>query len=290
MARQLRAIKRKIRTVTNIYQIARAMKMVAAARMQRLRSRAERSKAYTEQLWELARRVAAAAPEFRHPYVLDPEAGPPQRPLAVVVAGDKGLCGSYNSLVFHLAEQVIQRRGIKLLLTVGDRCRAWVARRGLEPLRHYELYPGRDQPDLHTRIARQVRSLYDTGVCDAVVVVHTPFASTLHNMPQVTDVLPLRALEGPVKGPRADYIFEPAPQVLLGSLLPRVVEGRLVQILIEAATAEQAARMTAMTAATDNAEELIQHLIRQRNRMRQQAITTEILEIVAAAEALQEQL
>ncbi len=282
MPQDLRTIRRKIRTVTNIWQITRAMRMVAAARVRRLEQVVRDSRLYRDSLLDLAQRLAASVPDLQHPYISEAE---PQRPALVVVAGDKGLCGSYNSLVFRRAEAALEDLAPAFVITVGERAAVWASRRGLEPSRTFVGYGARQAGNVPTALAHALASGFDHGDFDGVFVVHTPLKSLLYNLPVLTQLLPMglprqRAKVG------EQYIFEPDAEGLMRTLLPKALEARIAQAVIEAAASEQAARMAAMTAATDNAEELRGSLTRLRNRLRQQDITTEMLEIVGGANAL----
>lgn len=282
MPQDLRSLRRKIKTVHNIWQITRAMKMVAAARVRRFEQLVKASRLYWDQVLELSQRLAAIVPDMDHPYLSEDK---PERPALLVMAGDKGLCGSYNSLVFRRAEAAIAEVNPVAIFAVGDRARRWVEHRGIEPAGVFPAYGGRTAARVHADVARAVRSVFDGGQCDGVFMVYTPFRSLLYNVPRLAQVLPMGRPEKAGAGV-SQYIFEPPAEELVRHLLPRAVEARLMQAVVESATSEQAARMTAMTAATDNAEEMRQMLTRQRNRLRQQEITTEMLEIVGGANAL----
>lgn len=290
MPQDLRTIRRKIRTVTNVAQITRAMKMVAAARLRRCQQVVERCRPYGESISRVVHRVVADRGPLAHPYLREGES---ERPLLLVVAGDRGLCGSYNSLLFRRADQELEQLKPAVVVGVGDKVRPWAEMRGIELARVFPGFGGRAVGDVHLEVARTVREMFDAGECDGVWAVHTPYVSALYNIPTRTQVLPLtgeeerwRSQPGGEVELRAGYIFEPSEAEVVEALLPRAVESQIALIVLEAAAAEQAARMTAMTAATDNAEELLAELTRLRNRVRQQEITTEILEVVAGADAI----
>ncbi|MBC7287271.1 MAG: ATP synthase F1 subunit gamma [Armatimonadetes bacterium] len=283
MPQDLRTIRRKIRTVRNIWQITRAMKMVAAARLRRLQAKVAESRGYWEGLWQLAERLVDSGAAAEHPFV---SAAEPRRPLLVVVAGDRGLCGSYNYLVFRRAERALEETHYAGVVAVGWKTTRWAERAGIELAAKFPAYAERPQDAaiVHLTVADYVARALTVGEYDGVDVVSTPFVSTLHNVPRLVCLLPFRPPERHRWG--LDYIFEPSARAVVDAVLPRAIQARTAQIVIEAAAAEQAARMTAMSAASDNAEELSQELQRLHNRLRQQEITTEILEVVAGAEAL----
>ncbi len=293
MPEDLRTIRRKIKTVTNVAQITRAMKMVAAARLRRCQQAVEQHRAYWQAIRQVTFQVMLELDGPVHPYISPRE---PERPLLMVVAGDRGLCGSYNALLFRRADEELERLKPALVIGVGDKAQTWAAKAGVELAASFHGFGGRAAGRVHEQVAQKVTSMFDQGLCDAVFAVHTPFRSMLHNIPTTTRVLPLlrpeevprpASVSADAKLPSpVGYLYEPRRERVLDVLFPRAARAQIVCIVLEAAAAEQAARMTAMTAATDNAEELIQELTRLRNRIRQQEITTEILEVVAGADAI----
>ncbi|MCX7599110.1 MAG: ATP synthase F1 subunit gamma [Armatimonadetes bacterium] len=283
MPEDLRTIRRKLRTVNNIWQLTRAMKMVAAARLRRFQQALAAGHAYWDNLLELTQRLVQALPEVDHPYLSQ---APPQRPALVVVAGDKGLCGSYNSLVFRRAEAALEEIKAGVVIAVGERARRWAQRRQVGLAGALPALGGRQASQVPTALAGAILAGFDRGDFDGVYVVYTPFRSMLYNIPKLVQVLPIGRPPG--LPPPGQPIFEPDPKRLVSLALPMAVRARLAAIVVEAAAAEQAARMTAMGAAADNAEELAEYLTRLRNRLRQQEITTEILEVVAGAESLRQ--
>ncbi len=282
MPEDLRTIRRKIRTVTSVAQITRAMKMVAAARLRRSQQVVANSRPYWEGIRELARHLVGSLEEASHPFLSQEE---PQRVALVVVAGDRGLCGSYNSLVFRRADQALRELPVALIIGVGEKVASWAAAKG-KPL-HTLLpgYGGKSVGQVHLRVANLLRACLDEGLCDGAYAVHTPFRSSLQNIADVVRLLPMEREELRA-GERVPYLFEPRAAEVLDALLPRALEAHVAQLVIEGAAAEQAARVAAMTAASDNAEELMDELTRLRNRIRQQEITTEIMEVIGGAEAI----
>ncbi len=285
MPENLRTIRRKIRTVTNIAQITRAMKMVAAARLQRVQTRVQAGKVYAERLQQLLTEVAVGVGEgFSHPYLEErPE---PQSIGLLLVAGDKGLCAGHNANILREAAAFLQGQTAPVqVVTVANKARLFAQTQGLEVVASFEAIGGVDATKEATVVASACRSLYETGRVEALWIVYTRFVSAVRHIPTARQVLPITRPAGE-DTPRREYIFEPPADQLLAQLLPQAVESEICQILMEAEASEQAARMIAMTAATDNAEDMIERLTRQLNRARQQAITSEILDIVGGAEAL----
>lgn len=308
----VRDIKRKIRVVKNISQITQAMKMVAAAKLRRVQERVQRGKPYSQTMAELVGTLAPNVKEFSHPLLA-------VRPVGavgiVVIAADKGLCGSYNSNILRLAHGFIDRKTREVgtpsdgrqplrILTIGRKATDYFNRRNYPVV---ESFPsiGADAPYEQVRAASNaITGMFLTGQVDEVYICYTEFITTISQRPQSIKFLPIEPPsaedEAPVaasvggastagsgaRGATQEFIFEPEAPQLLGVLLPRFVETRVYQILMEAVASEFGARMTAMTNATKNAGDQIEELTLLANRTRQAGITKELLEIVGGAEAL----
>jgi F-type H+-transporting ATPase subunit gamma len=288
----LRDIKRKIRVVKNIAQITQAMKMVAAAKLRRVQERVQRGKPYANTMAELVGAIAPSVTDFSHPLLDVREV---QNVLVVVITGDKGLCGAYNSNILRLShrfldEKIAQygREHVKLV-TLGRKAAEYFGKRDYTP---DEIFPaiGPETPyDTIRAVSNTLTGLFGTGQVDEVYVCFTEFVSPLVQRPTTTKFLPIEpptADDSGDKGARADFIFEPKVEELLGVLLPRYVETRVYQLLMEATASEYGARMTAMTNATKNANEQIDNLTLIANRTRQAGITKELLDIIGGVEAL----
>jgi len=283
MGANLRVIRRKIKTVTNIWQITRAMHMVAASKLKRAQPRVEASREYLRRLSEITASVATHVPAELHPYLQE---RPLQHVGVIVVAGDKGLAGSHNVNILRLAEQHLADQTVPAqVLTVGAKATDYARRRQWDVLDSYAASAGGAEAREAVQIARTARHLFDTGQIDRLEIAYTEFISPLRRPARVFQLLPIVARVEREIAP-AEYLFEPPAEELLASLLPRTVEAQIVNMLLQSVAAEHAARMTAMAAATDNAAELRQNLVRDLNGARQTGVTTELLEIVAGADAL----
>lgn len=282
MGSNLRAIRRKIKAVGNIWQITRAMQMVSTSRLKKTQPRVEASREYLRQLSEITASVAGNVPADLHPYLQ-------QRPVTtqglIVVAGDKGLAGSHNANILRAAEEYINAQDVPVkVVTVGVRAGEYARRRGWNVV-HRLNSPNDSQSREALEIARLARGMFDSGEIDVLKVAYTQFISVLRRPPTITQLLPIVG-EREETETTAEYIFSPPADQLLGALLPRTVDAQIVNMLLQSIAAEHAARMTAMTAATENADELRGTLSRQLNRARQAQITTELLEVIAGADAL----
>lgn len=283
MGANLRAIRRKIKAVSNIWQITRAMQMVSTSRLKKVQPRVEASREYLRRLTEITASVAGNVPADLHPYLQ-------QRPVLaqglVVVAGDKGLCGSHNANLLRAADDFITAQTVPVkVVTVGVRAGEYAKRRGWDLIAALDTPSETNQSRDAVAIARVARQLFDDGEIDVLNVAYTQFLSALRRPPTLSQLLPIVG-EREEAVATAEYLFSPPADELLGGLLPRNIEAQMVNMLLQSIAAEHAARMTAMTAATDNADELRATLTQQHNRARQAQITTELLEVIAGADAL----
>ena len=290
----LRDIKRKIRVVKNIAQITQAMKMVAAAKLRRVQDRVQKGKPYANTMAELVGALAPNVKDFSHPLLTTREV---QRVLVVVIAGDKGLCGAYNSNILRLGHRFLDGQiaqygqGNVQLVTIGRKAGEYFSKRGYAPS---QVFPGIGPETPYEQIravSNTLTGLFASGQVDEVYICYSEFVSPLVQRPQSIKFLPIEpptenATPTANAGGTSDFIFEPKVEELLGVLLPRYVETRVYQLLMEATASEFGARMTAMSNATKNAGEQIDKLTLLANRTRQAGITKELLDIIGGAEAL----
>jgi F-type H+-transporting ATPase subunit gamma len=284
MPRDLRTIRRKIRVVQNIEHITKAMQMVAAARLQRVQARVTQGRAYWDRLKRMMERVTPQAGQIEHPLL---EVREPRRIGLLVIASDRGLCGSYNHNNLREADRfVAAAEQPVMVVTVGMRARQHARRRGWEVIEQFHQISEKTAFGEILQIARYLRQLYEDQEVDRLHVTYARYLSALRILPTTEQVLPLQMEEkGEVFG-EVEYIFEPDAAELLGRLLPRYVDTFVYHVLLESQASEHAARMQAMTAASDNATDLLERLTLERNRARQEAITSEMMTIATGAEAL----
>ena len=288
---QERILRRRIKTVESTMKITKAMELIAASRIVKAQGRVAAARPYSEQITEVIRNLAGGGAGLKHP-LLQPKED--VRNIAyVVVTADRGLCGGYNTSVIRQAE-----RAMRADEAAGRSSRLYVVgKKGLVYFRFRhasieESFLGvTDQPTYEQarEIAAAVSSAFNDGEVDAVEVVYTQFLSAGSQRVVTRRLMPLdaSALESADTG-SGSYEFEPDPNGILERLLPRYAEARLFAALLDASASEHAARQRAMKSATDNADELKTTLSRIMNRARQDAITTEIMEIVGGAEALRQ--
>jgi F-type H+-transporting ATPase subunit gamma len=292
MGAKLRTVRRRIRSVQSTMKITRAMELIATSRIMRAQERVEAARPYAERLTAAIGDVASATSALGHPLLQ--ERPNRTRAAVLVVTSDRGLAGAYSSNVLRQAEELLA-----LLRSEGKEAKMFVAGRkgasfyrfrgrpverswfGFSELPSYE----------HAKeIADELIERFADGDVDEIHGVFTNFVSVAVQRPVARRFVPmvLQDAEAPPEHAMAQYLFEPEPDALLEALLPRYVETRVFNALLEAAAAEHAARRRAMSAATENAEDLIKILTRVANQARQAEITTEISEIVGGAEALRQ--
>lgn len=278
-----RDIRRRIRAVKNIEKITNAMKMVAAARLKKAQNRAEAARPYAQKIREVMANLAASAGDIQHPLLAQREE---QRVAFVIIGAERGLAGSYNANVMNAALHAIGDRDpsdVKLVL-MGRKAVGFFRRKPYEIVARLESPSGEVLFGDVRRVSAQVRNMFERAEVDAVYLVYARFITAMRQQPTVVKLLPMvRPSAEEVAPPELE--FEPSARELLGVLLPRYIDTQVYQALVEAQASEQGARMTAMSAATQNAGEMIETLTLAYNKARQAAITKEITEIVTSAEA-----
>lgn len=281
----LKSIRKRIVSVRNTQQVTKAMKMVSAAKLRRAQIAAEAAREYSDKLTELLRGLAGSPAERAHPFMRPGADAPPH---VVLITADKGLCGAYNASLIRLASNFFaSREGRDARITViGRRGRDHFGKRG-----RGAVVAAHVQTPASVGLARavgtDVAQRFLSGEAGSVYLVYTRFRSAISQLATVDKLLPIEAsAETSDAAALREYIYEPDAQSILATLLPRYVETRTYHAMLEAAASEHGARMTAMDNATRNASEMIDRLTLDMNRARQAGITTELMEIVGGAEAL----
>ena len=274
-------IRRRIKSVKSIEQITKAMKMVAAARLRKAQEKAATSKPYTEKIQQVLASVASGSPETAHPLL---EVREVKNVAYLVLSSDKGLAGAYSSNVIkEVAPKLVGKDNVTLF-AVGRKARDYFKRRGHAIAEEYTGFS--EKPTYHhaVTIARTLAAGFTDGTYDEIHLVYTKFQSALTQIPTSVKLLPIEDISA--KGEHQEYIFEPSAEEVLKFLLPQYLQSVIYGALLQSAASELGARMTAMGAATENAEDLIAKLVLNYNKIRQATITREISEIVGGAEAL----
>jgi len=291
---QERILKERIRSVRATKKITRAMELIAASRIVKAQARVAAAVPYSEQITEVVKDLAASGGSSESPLLQGRDEV--EHTAYVVITADRGLCGGYNAGTQRAAEGEVKADVLAgrdyTIIPVGRKALGYFRFRGYQLGREFNGFS--DQPSYENAraIGEHVVELFVSGQVDRVELVYTRFISAGSQEVVLRPLVPLSAdtvAGGDGRagdGTAGDYDFEPDPETILDSLLPRYVEARVYAALLNAAASEHAFRQRAMKSATDNAEELIKSLSRIMNRARQDSITTEIMEIVGGAEAL----
>ncbi|MFQ5828219.1 MAG: ATP synthase F1 subunit gamma [Candidatus Methylomirabilia bacterium] len=283
----LRDIRRRIRSVQSTQKITRAMKLVAAAKVRRAHERILDARPYARKMGDLLGSLALRTDPESHPLLGRREPG---RRMVVIITGDKGLCGAFNSNVLRRSLDFIRQseEASVVLVLVGRKAqdfyrrRAWSVRASMAGFFDRLAYS-------HAReLAGSLIEGYAAGEVDEVHLVYNEFRSMAVQRVVQEQLLPLQPDAVAPGAAVVDYIFEPAPETILAALLPKHVATQIYRALMESVAGEYGARMTAMDAATRNAQEMIDLLTIQYNKARQERITKELLDIVGGAEALRQ--
>jgi F-type H+-transporting ATPase subunit gamma len=289
-------IRRRIKSVKNTQQITKAMKMVSAAKLKRAQDRVVTARPFANKMMEVLGELAKRTDEnFHHPLL---DRRDDERYLLVLVTADKGLCGAFNTNLTKAAQAFIKDNQDKTieLLPIGRKGRDFFRNRRATLIGEFLGLTGKGRVEFSEalEVARHIIKLYtdDAGI-DKVFLIYNEFKSVLSQRVVLEQLLPVaRAQE---EEPEAksqqpvtlvDYIYEQPPEEMFGRLLPRLVETQIFRALLESVASEHGARMTAMDSASKNASELIDTLTLNMNRIRQAAITNEIIEVVSGAAAL----
>lgn len=283
----VREYKRRIRSVQNMQQITKAMKMVAAAKLRRSQERAEASRPYTETLQETMASLAALATGVKHPLLAVRQNV--KKVAYVVITSDRGLCGAYNTNIIRTANEAInadKREVENSIIAVGRKARDFYRKRKGLKEDFVNLGDNISYTDAKD-IADYIMLAYEQEQFDEVYLVYAKFVNALRQAPTVSKILPVETPKNENKEERIiEFIYEPSASEILASLIPRYVGSQIYHALLEGKASELGAKMTAMGNATENAREIVSQLNLEMNKIRQSAITNEILDIVGGAEAL----
>ncbi len=279
----IRAIRRRIRGVKNTAQITQAMQMIAASRMKRAQERSLAGRPYVEKIQQVIADLAVLSEAgMAHPLL---QRRPVNRIGVIFITPDRGLCGGLISNLNRTAAVFILKQKVPVtVICVGRKECEFVRRSGTD--RCAEFANLGDRPGLIDTlpISRLAMDGYTGGEFDSVFLVYARFISTMVQRPQVQQLLPVEPDAG-AGAQNMEHLYEPDPGTVLGALLPRYVEVQVYHAVLESIASEQSARMVAMKSATDNARELAEDLTLMYNKARQEAITTEMLEVVGGVEA-----
>ena len=287
MPQGMNDIKRRMKSVTSTKQITKAMELVATAKLKRSRGRLEKSRPYFETILRSINEVLENSENIRHPFLKKREV---KNSLYIIITGDRGLAGGYNSNVCKLLQNSIESKESTKLITIGSRGREYFSRRGFDIA--YQITGVSEKPDSGSarKVGEKAVQMYKDGEIDEIKLIYTHFKSTISYEPTVLQILPAKFEESEKVETEEDFPiiirFEPSPEEVLDYLIPKYINSVIYGAMIESSASENGSRRVAMENATDNAEEMIESLQLMYNRARQASITQEISEIVSGAEAL----
>jgi F-type H+-transporting ATPase subunit gamma len=283
-------IRRRVRAVKSTQQITKAMKMVSASKLRRSQERIVNARPFARKMLSVLNSLAARVDPSAHPLLAERDAGD-GRTLLIVITADKGLAGSFNTNVVKAASQFVNETPARQVAMglVGRKGRDFFRRRGFDV--RYEdvgLFSALKLSHAQAVAARAIEE-FTAGRVSSVYLVYNEFKSVMTQRVALERLLPIARLDdaagGSPAGAGVDYIYEPSLEAIIGELLPKHVESQIFRALLESAASEHAARMTAMDSATRNAGEMIEGLTLYMNKVRQAAITREIIEVVSGAQA-----
>lgn len=301
----LRDLRKRIKAIRNTQKITKAMKMVAAAKLRKVQDRMLNFRPYAKRIREVVADLSMAVERDIHPILV---VRPRKTIELLVVSSDKGLCGAFNANILRFASRQIselKRQGFEVSVsTVGKKAYDYFTRRGFKVRSSWVGLSGKVSYESAKDIAKDLIDAYINESFDEVRIIFNEFKSLISQRLVCFKVLPLesleeeicpevterevggRELERPVGEIGGTFIYEPSVEVVFERLLPRYVEIQLFRALLESTAAEEAARMTAMENATKNCEDLVQKVTLQANKVRQEGITKELMDIVGGVEAL----
>jgi F-type H+-transporting ATPase subunit gamma len=278
-------IRRRIRSVKNTQQITRAMKTVSAAKLRRAQERVLAARPYADELKAILTKLAARVTDLRHPLL---ELRPEKHILLVVITADRGLCGGFNTNIEREAQSFMKTHGDQdvRLMTVGRKGRDYFRLRGATIIEeHVGIFSQLDFG--HARaVGERIIELYSEAEIDSVYLAYNEFKSVIQQRLVVESLLPLGSSTfQSEETDGSEYIYEQPPEKIFAALLPQFIDIQVHRALLESAASEHGARMAAMETAARNAGEMIETLTLNMNRIRQAAITREIIEVVSGASA-----
>jgi len=285
----LRDIKKRIKAVQNTQKITKAMKMVAAAKLRKVQTRMFELRPYAEKMNSVLLNLARGAEREMHPLL----ASRPRKTVEVIVlTGDRGLCGAFNSNILKAGQNHIdniKKEGFNVSIsTIGKKSLDYFRRRGVQIRKSWTGLSGRVTYSDAQEISNDIKENYINEIIDEVTLIYNEFKSMVAQKISIVRLLPLTPIGSEEKEATAgpDFIYEPSMEEIFNQLIPKNLDIQVYRALLESSAAEEAARMSAMENATKNCDEMVDKLTLQYNKARQAGITKELMDIVGGVEAL----
>lgn len=277
MGQSMQTIKRRIRSIQSTMKITNAMELVATSKLQKQKGKMEQNKEYSNYLYDTVSRILSVYSEQDHIYLTKHTF---DKPLTIVFTGDTGLCGGYHANLFRYLEEHVKKENPMIM--IGQKGIAWANRKGYNLVKDYSSYDDITHAEANA-IANDAMKLYRDKKVSEIQIVYTEFMNSVSFEPTTMRLLPVVAEKQKIT---KEVLFEPNPKAILDEIIPMYIRSMTYSAFMRAKTSEHASRRMAMENATDNAQELTDGLLLQYNQARQAAITQEISEIVAGADAL----
>jgi len=282
----LKEIKKRITAVKSTQKITKAMKMISATKLKRAQDRIIATRPYAVKMSELLSHLVSASENIANPLMTEREI---KKKLVVIMSGDRGMCGSFNSNLIKFSVNYLEKIGTDTpIVTVGKKGSDYFSKRNYNVVKSYTHIFSNLDLTISNEIANYLVSGYLNNEFDLVEIIYNEFKSVARQVVTKEQFLPLSKPKGKEDAGLTDYIYEPSSKEILEELIPKHLKVQFWKTLLESNAAELGARMTAMELATKNADDLIKYLNLLYNKARQESITKELLEIVSGAEALKE--
>jgi F-type H+-transporting ATPase subunit gamma len=282
----LRDIRKRIASVKNTQKITNAMKMVSAAKLRRAEEAIKAARPFAEKMREVLMSLASRANPSAHPML---EVRPVQKALLILITADRGLCGAFNTNLNRRAEaffKEMKAKGVQVdLINVGRKGNDYFRRRQVEIVERFVNVMNQVSFELAGKVIDAAAEKFNLGEYQEVYLLYNSFRTAVTQIVTFRRLLPIKPEQDDAPRDR-EYLYEPSEEELLEGILPRYIQVQVYTGLLDSVASEHGARMTAMEAATTNADEMIYKLTLKHNRLRQESITTELMEIVGGAEAL----
>lgn len=282
----LQQLRRKIRAVENLKKITRAMNMVSAAKLRKVQTRLQQIAPYSDGLTRLLQNLCKAEGVGSIPFFQ--ERKPVKNDAFIICGADKGLCGTFNTMLLRFARGQVEASPAKQkhIIAIGKRVADAFERGGYNVWVKYQTLPTEFPAEYCSQISAMVTDWFLNGKLDRVTVLYTKYVNIINYKPTAFTLVPMTMPDTAKKEASVDYIYEPAQKQILETLIPKYLNVSLIRMILDSNCSEHAARMTAMKNATDNAAEVIDDLTLIRNKVRQASITKELLDITTGAEAI----
>lgn len=281
MPNNIKDIKNRMRSIQSTIQITKAMELVSSSKLRKAKQRAEKIRPFFNLLYQTITDIVYENKDFSSVYTVDRKSN---NSLFIVIAGDRGLAGGYNSNIYKFALENMKSKDVQII-AIGAKAIEYFSRRNYNIINSYSNFAEYIEIESVYEISNLICNLYKSNKIDKVCIIYTMFISPLNQQPQVLDILPLALSSGNISNTKIKKMitYDPSPQEVFDNIVPQYISGIIFGAVLESYASEQAARRLSMESATDNGQEILDSFSLKYNRARQSLITQEISEIVAGA-------